>query len=76
MEELINRLKSAKEELDHNKVAWIDKYLIIDLNQKASILISSLESLTNRSDNEAVITSSEEFLNEVALVIKKINGDE
>jgi hypothetical protein len=76
IENLKNQLEEAIHELDHNKVSWIDKHLVIDLNQKGQVLLTSLlrfDEATNKQG--AVIEAVNEYLITVTPVIKMINKD-
>ena len=70
--QIIKELENAIEELDHNKVAWIDKHLVIDLNQKAQVLLGSVSRL-EEAEKEAAISAAEEFLTEIKSVIQELN---
>ena len=71
--QIVYQLNDAIRELDHNRVAWIDKNLIIDLNQKAQVLLESVSRLEN-GEKEAAITAAQAFLTEVAPVISHLNN--
>jgi len=66
-------LTDAIRELDHNRVSWIDKHFIIDLNQKAQVLLESVSRLEN-GEKEAAIAAAQAFLTEVAPVIQELNN--
>lgn len=68
------QLSNAIAELDHNKVAWIYKWQIIDLQRKAEILLKSV-SMFEGAEKETVIQSAEIFLTEIEPVIQKINSN-
>jgi len=72
MHKVIKELKNAIEELNHNKVSWIDKHLVIDLQQKSEILYETITRLEDE-EQETALESAIEFLNEVQPIIKKIN---
>lgn len=73
MQELISRLQIARRELNHNRVSWIDKHLVIDLNQKATVLINSLIRFENEPQQKEVMQSANEFLIEVEPIIQHLN---
>lgn len=72
-EELITQLEQARRELDYHHVSWIDKHLVIDLNQKASVLINSLVRFENTPEQKEVINTAEKFLIEVNPIIQHLN---
>ena len=74
MQELISRLQIARRELNHNRVSWIDKHLVIDLNQKATVLINSLIRFENEPQQKEVINAANEFLIEVEPIIQHFNN--
>ncbi len=74
MQELISRLQIARRELNHNRVSWIDKHLVIDLNQKATVLINSLIRFENEPQQKEVMQSANEFLIEVEPIIQHLNN--
>ncbi|MCD8477810.1 MAG: hypothetical protein LRY68_07870 [Sulfurospirillum sp.] len=74
MQELISRLQIARRELNHNRVSWIDKHLVIDLNQKATVLINSLIRFENEPQQKEVINAANEFLIEVEPIIQHLNN--
>ena len=74
MQELISRLQIARRELNHNRVSWIDKHLVIDLNQKATVLINSLIRFKNEPQQKEVMQSANEFLIEVEPIIQHLNN--
>ena len=74
MQELISRLQIARRELNHNRVSWIDKHLVIDLNQKATVLINSLIRFENEHQQKEVMQSANEFLIEVNPIIQHLNN--
>lgn len=74
-EKLITQLKQARTELDHNRVSWIDKHLVIDLNQKATVLINSLIRFEHEPQQKEVITAANEFLIEVNPIIQHLNNE-
>lgn len=71
--EVIHELSDAIRELDHNRVSWIDKHFIIDLNQKAQVLLESVSRLES-DEKEAAITAAQAFLTEIKPVIQELNN--
>lgn len=71
--ELITRLEQARRELDHNRVSWVDKHLVFDLNQKSTVLINSLIRFENTPKEKEVISSANEFLIEIDPIIQELN---
>ena len=74
MQELISRLQIARRELNHNRVSWIDKHLVIDLNQKATVLINALIRFEHEPQQKEVINTANEFLIEVEPIIQHLNN--
>ena len=74
MQKLISRLQIARRELNHNRVSWIDKHLVIDLNQKATVLINSLIRFENEPQQKEVINAANKFLIEVEPIIQHLNN--
>ena len=74
MQELIKQLETARTKLDHNRVSWIDKHLVIDLNQKATVLINALIRFENEPQQKEVMQSANEFLIEVEPIIQHLNN--
>lgn len=73
--ELITQLEQVRRELDHHCVSWVDKHLVINLNQKATVLINSLIRFENNtSEQNEVIQSVKEFLIEVNPIIQHLNN--
>lgn len=73
--QLVQELENAIEELDYNKVSWIDKHLVIDLNQKAQVLLESVTRL-EEVDKQNALDAAQEFLAEVNPVIEELNNQE
>ena len=73
-EQTIEALNKAIEALDYDKVSWVNKHLVIDLHEKATVL---LESVKHFEDDELqkAINASQEFLEDTKDVITKLNGD-
>ena len=73
---LIQGLENAIEELDDNRVCWLDKHLIIDLNDKAVVLLHSLITFNDENDEAIAVKGATLFLQEVTPVIEKLNEEE
>ena len=73
--EVISQLQGAIEELDHDRVAWIFRWQITDLRDKAQVLLESVSRLAE-SEKEAAITAAQEFLTETKPVIEMIKTGE
>ena len=71
--EMIDKLKEAKKGLDFRKVSWINKHIIIDLEEKAEALIKSI-ALFEGEELETVIKSAQEFLKTVEPIIADIEA--
>ena len=71
--QVIQDLENAITELDHNKVSWIDKWMVIDLREKAQILLESVTRL-EEVEKETAIEAAQEFLAEVKPAIEMINN--
>jgi len=69
---VIQELSQVIKELDHDRVSWVDKHFVIDLNQKAQVLLESVSRLENE-EKEAAIVAAQAFLTEVAPVIQELN---
>jgi len=74
MQELIKQLQTAKTKLDHNRVSWINKHLVIDLNQKSTVLINSLIRFENTPEEKEIIDAAQKFLIEVNPIIQHLNN--
>ena len=74
--ELIRELENAIEELDDNRVCWIDKHFIIDLHDKAVVLLHSLITFNDENDEHIAVKGATLFLKEVKPVIEKLNEEE
>lgn len=70
--QVIQELSQVIQELDHDLVAWIFKWQIIDLRHKAEILLESVSRLAD-AEKEIAITAAQEFLTEVKPVIQELN---
>lgn len=74
---LIKELSMAINELDHNKVSWIDKHLVIDLQDKGIVLLESLNQNQNEEANtNHIMDAIIEFLTEVKPVIQELKKQE
>lgn len=71
--EVISKLQNAIDELDHNRVNWTEKYLLMDLKDKAQVLLESVSRLDN-DEKEAAIIAAKAFLTEIKPVIKELNN--
>jgi capsule polysaccharide export protein KpsE/RkpR len=69
---VIQELSQVIKELDHDRVSWVDKHFVIDLSQKAQVLLESVSRLENE-EKEAAIVAAKAFLTEVAPVIQELN---
>lgn len=69
--ELVASLENAVMQLDHNKVSWINKHLVIDLQQKGQVLLESIARLEN-DEKEAAIEAAREFLSEIQPVLQEL----
>jgi len=72
--DLIKNLEGVIKELDHEKVSWVDKHLVISLNQSAEVLYESITRLENK-EKEHAIFSANKFLAEIKPVIEKLNNE-
>ncbi|OHD99628.1 MAG: hypothetical protein A2W82_05450 [Sulfurimonas sp. RIFCSPLOWO2_12_36_12] len=70
---VISELQSAINELDHNRVSWVDKHFVMDLRDKASVLLEAVSRLEEQ-EKEVAIIAAQEFLTEVAPVIQELNN--
>jgi len=70
--QVIQELSQVIQELDHDRVAWIFKWQIIDLRQKAQVLLESVSRLEEQEKEEA-IKAAIEFLTEIKPVIQELN---
>jgi len=70
--QLSQRLENVIEQLESDKVSWIDKHLIIELREKAIILLESMMRLKD-DEQQSVMIEIKEFLTEVKPVIESIN---
>lgn len=75
-EELIKQLEQARRELNHNRVSFINKHLVIDLNQKATVLINALIRFEHEPQQKEVINTAKEFLIEVEPIIQHLTTKE
>jgi len=72
---LIQSLEETSSKLDHNRVSFINKHLVIDLAEKNQVL---LESITRLEDDEKqyAINAANDFLIEVKPVIELLDKGE
>ncbi len=70
--DISQQLQHAADELNHQKVSWIDKHYVIDLNQKANVLLSSLLRFGIGQEQAVAIEAAKEFLTEVKPIIERI----
>ncbi len=70
--QLSQELENTISELNHHKISWIDKHLIIELKEKAILLLESMMRLKN-DEQQSVMIEIKEFLTEVKPVIESIN---
>jgi hypothetical protein len=70
--QVIQELSAAINELDHDRVAWIFKWQIIDLKHKAQVLLEAVSRLEEQEKEEA-IKAAIEFLTEIKPVIQELN---
>lgn len=73
--EVISQLLTAIDELNPDRVAWIFKWQIIDLRDKAQVLLESVSRLEN-GEKEAATAAAQAFLTEVAPVIQELNNQQ
>ncbi len=73
-EQTIEALGEAIKSLDYNNVSWVNKHLVIDLNEKATVLLESVKHFEN-DELQKAINASQEFLEDTKDVITKLNGD-
>jgi len=72
-ENLIERLEDAIIQLDYNKASWINKHVVIDLQDKCQLLFKSLIVLENE-DLKITIETTKEFLEDVESFIESLNN--
>lgn len=70
--QVIHELSEAIRELNPDRVAWVFKWQIIDLRQKAQVLLESVSRL-EANEKEAAITAAQAFLTEIQPVIQELN---
>lgn len=71
--EVISKLQTAIDELNHNRVAWIFKWQVMDLRDKARVLLEAVSRL-EENEKAAAISAAQEFLIEIAPVIQELNN--
>ena len=72
-ENLIERLEDAIIQLDYNKASWINKHVVIVLQDKCQLLFKSLIVLENE-DLKITIETTKEFLEDVESFIESLNN--
>lgn len=72
--EVILKLQTAIDELDHTRVAvaWIFKWQVMDLRDKARILLEAVSRLEENEKTQA-IEAAQKFLIELEPVIQELN---
>lgn len=70
--EVISKLQTAIDELDHNRVAFIFKWQVMDLRDKAAVLLESVSRL-EEDEKVAAISAAQAFLTEIQPVIQELN---
>ena len=65
-------LENVIEQLESDKVSWINKHFIIELKEKAILLLESMMRLKD-DEQQSVMIEIKEFLTEVKPVIESIN---
>lgn len=73
--EVILKLQNAIDELDHNRVSWIDKHYVMDLRDKSQVLLESVSRLEN-GEKEMAIKAARAFLTEIQPVIQELNNQQ
>lgn len=71
--EVILQLQNAIDELDHNRVAWVFRWQVMDLRDKARVLLEAVSRLED-DEKAAAISAAQEFLIEIAPVIQELNN--
>ncbi|MDD2653378.1 MAG: hypothetical protein PHX44_10065 [Sulfurimonas sp.] len=71
--QVIHELSEAIRELNPDRVAWVFKWQIIDLRQKAQVLLESVSRL-EANEKEAAITAAQAFLTEIQPVVQELNN--
>lgn len=71
--EVISKLQTVIEELNHEKVAWIFKWQVMDLRDKAIVLLEAVSRL-EQDEKAAAISAAQEFLTEIKPVIQELNN--
>jgi len=70
-------LENVRANLDWQKASWINKHFIIDLQDKAIVLLSSLIRFNdNPNELKEVENAVAEFISEVNPIIEKLNNQE
>lgn len=71
--EVILQLQNAVNELNPDRVAWVFKWQIYDLRDKAQVLLESV-SRFEADEKEAAISAAQAFLTEIKPVIQELNN--
>jgi len=75
--DLQTELENVRTNLDWQKASWINKHFIIDLQDKATVLLSSLVRFEdNPNELREVENTVAEFISEVNPIIEKLNSQE
>jgi len=70
-------LEKVRAKLDWQKASWINKHFIIDLQDKAIVLLSSLVRFEdNPNELKEVENTVAEFISQVNPIIEKLNNKE
>lgn len=69
---VIHDLSEAVRELNPDRVAWIFKWQIYDLQDKAQVLLESVSRL-EEDEKVAAISAAQAFLTEIQPVIQELN---
>lgn len=71
--DIVSKLQTAIDLLDHEKVAWIFKWQVMDLRDKAQVLLEAV-SRFEELEKEAAMEAAQEFLTEIEPVIQELNN--
>lgn len=75
--DLKTELENVRVNLNWQKASWINKHFIIDLQDKATVLLSSLVRFEdNPNELKEVENTVAEFISEVNPIIEKLNNQE
>ncbi len=70
--QVLEELSDSIRELDHKFCAWIFKWQVMDLRDKAELLLESVSRLEDK-EKDAAIAAAQAFLIEVKPVILELN---